>query len=459
MDQLKEGKGEMMKHAWLTTQPVAVLLFMLVLLSGWGTDTQARNLNEILQQVEKNTPALKAAHAGTAMRESAVKQVRSGYFGEIDAVATNSNYDSDRMINPISYPVNLQPELFDDNQFGYGVSGRLPLDINGRITATVSAADKQLTASFAREGDVRLQVLHGTADLYHSLEGVRALEDALEKQIKALQTHVEVASVSIEVGRMAPVEKMRLVADLEGVKGKLAVLRGQEQGIRARITAFLGTASFTDSVPPVSGPPVQDEQTTGEIDERPDVQAMVAGSEAADAEVRAAFATRLPELGVNGSWLRNQGFDGDGDDTWAILVQLRLPLWDGGGRRAAVSRAESGRTVIRHELAVLRNRAKAEITAAHADLQAAKVSYQATIASVNAAQETARVQTDRFSEGRISAADLVDAEALLASARSDKALALTHWWQAEDHLRHAVGVEPIAYSPSGTTRPDIREAQ
>ncbi|RLC20656.1 MAG: hypothetical protein DRH93_13210, partial [Deltaproteobacteria bacterium] len=56
-----------------------------------------------------------------------------------------------------------------------------------------------------------------------------------------------------------------------------------------------------------------------------------------------------------------------------------------------------------------------------------------------------RIQTDRFAEGRLSAADLVDAEAALSGARSSRALALTHWWQAEDRLRHAIGLEPYAY--------------
>ena len=63
----------------------------------------------------------------------------------------------------------------------------------------------------------------------------------------------------------------------------------------------------------------------------------------------------------------------------------------------------------------------------------------ATIASMDAARETARIQTNRFAEGRLSAADLVDAEAALPWEKSSHALALTHWWQAEDRLRHAVG--------------------
>ncbi len=427
-------------------QSVALPLLVAGILLYCCVSAQARDLAEILQQVEKNTPTLKAAHAETAVQNAVARQAGSNYYGEIDAQILSSNYNEVRMINPISYPVTMQENLFDDNQIGYGLTGRLPLDINGRITAKVHAADKQLEAALAREGNVRLQVLHGAADLYHSLEGVKALEIALEKQIKALKAHVQVATVSIEAGRAAPVEKLRLVADMEAVKGKLATLRGQEQGIRARLAALMGTGSFSDQIQPVPSPPTQDTKTTGDITNRPDVKALQSSGEAADAEVEAAFADRLPDLNLNGTWSKNQGVSGDGEDTWSVFVKIQVPLWDGGGRRAAVSRAESGRTVVRHQLAALRYQAQADVVAARAELHAAKVSYQATIAAVNAARETARIQTDRFAEGRLSAADLVDAEAALAAARSGSALALTRWWQAEDHLRRAVGVEPLAYA-------------
>ena len=412
---------------------------------------ESRDLGEILTQVEQHTPALQAARARANVQQAAKKQAKSRYFGEVDALVRNSNYDSDRLINPMSFPAQLSPGLFDDNQIGYGVNVRLPLDINGKITAGVTAAEKQVEAALAQEGDVRLQVLHGAADLYHSLEGVKALEETFQKQIDALTAHINVATVSINAGRTAPVEKLRLVADKEAVKGKLAILNGQEQGIRARLAALMGTESFSDPVIAIHAPPNTISDATEGIVNRPDIHVLMNQGEAADAEVKAARANRFPELNMNGSWMENRGFDGDGDHTWALFVQLQLPLWDGGSRRAAVAKAEAGRVAIRHQLTALQNQAGAELVAARADWQAAKTSYTATIASVDAARETARIQTDRFNQGRLSAADLVDAEAALAGARSSRALALTHWWQAEDHVRHAVGLEPYAYHPAPKT--------
>ena len=428
----------------VTAVPGTALLFCLLLL-GFSVPLQARELSEILQQVEKNTPALQAAHARTRAQQSALKREKSSYFGEIDALAKSSNYDDARLINPTTFPVNMTADVFDDNQIGYGITGRLPLDINGRITARVKAADKELAAALAGEGNVRLQVLHSAADLYHSLEGIKGLEQALRKQIEALTAHIRVVTVAISAGRVAPVEKLRLVADQEAVKGKLAAIKGNEQGIRARLAALMGVSSFADPVALAGNKPTIFSSPVGEIDNRPDIQVIESKGEAADARVRAAFASRLPSLNLDGSWLQNQGLNGEGDDTWALFATLQLPLWDGGGRRAAVEEARSSRLAIRHDLAALRNTARAEVVAAQADWQAARAGYQAATASVKAAKETERIQSDRFSEGRLSAADLVDAEAALASARSNKALALTAWWQAGDHLRRALGREPSAY--------------
>lgn len=427
------------------------LLFILCfLLFVFVPSLSARDLSDILQRVEQNTPALQAAHARAKAQQAALRKEKSGYFGEIDALAKSSNYDDDRLINPMSFPVNMRQDLFDDNQFGYGVTGRLPLDINGRIMSRVKAADKELTAALAREGNVRLQVLHTAADLYHNLEGLKGLEQALEKQIEALTAHIRVVEAAITAGRVAPVERLRLIADQEAVKGKLATLRGNEQDVRARLAALMGEESFPDPVAPVVDKPGVFNTSVGTISDRPDIQAVESSGEAADARVRAAFATRLPALNLDGSWLQNQGFNGEGDNTWALFATLQVPLWDGGGRRAAVEEARSNRQVLRHALAALQNQAHAEVVAARADWKAARISYQASVASVEAARETERIQSDRFAEGRLSAADLVDAEAALASARSASAFALSSWWQAGDHLRRALGLTPLAYKKTAS---------
>lgn len=410
----------------------------------WSTAV-ARDLGTVLLEVEKKAPDLQAAAEAVNAEKENIKIEKSRYFGEVDALAKNTNNKDNRLINPISYPAALQPDLFDDNQFGYGLTAKLPLDINGKIRARLKAANQLKTAVDAGMGDVRLQLLHTAAALYHDIEGTLADQQALQRQIDALQAHIQTTEAAIEAQRAIPVKKMRLVTEREDVKGQLAALKGREKQLRAALASLMAAPTFADALSPIHILPKKLDGQETLIEQRPDIMAEKARLAAAESSVRAAVAERLPQMNVDGSWLRNQGYNGEGDDNWTISVQLGLPLWDGGGRKAEVEKSGAEVRLRQQKLAALRYRARAQFIAARAGWDAAVARYQAAVASEKAARETERIQANRFNEGLITADDLVNAEAALAKSRSGKAIALTDWWKAGDKIRIALGNEPALY--------------
>ena len=422
-----------------------LLLAVMVLLPATVVSAAGRDLATVLLEVERKAPDLLAATAETAVEKANVKIEKSRYFGELDALAKNSNYDDSRLINPIGYPVDLGPDLFDRNQFGYGIQATLPLDINGLIGARLAASRHLKEAADAGRENVRLRLLHTAAAYYHGIEGTIADEVALQKQIDALQAYIRTTEAAIEAQRAIPVKKMRLVTEREDVQGRLARLKGRERQLRATLAALMAAPGFTDPLTPIHILPQQPAWDEKLIEQRPDIAALEARVKAAKADERAARADRWPKMNVDGSWIQNQGYSGDGDDNWAVAVRLGLPLWDGGRRRAKVEKSDAGVRVLQQRLAALRYQARSELVAARADWDAARTRYEAAVASEKAAVETARIQTNRYSEGLISADDLVNAEAALARARSSKAVALTDWWRAGDRIRLALGREPALY--------------
>ncbi|HHD56445.1 MAG TPA: TolC family protein [Desulfobulbaceae bacterium] len=424
---------------------------LLCLLGAWNTAV-ARDLGTVLLEVEKKAPDLKAAAEAVNAEKANIKVEKSRYFGEVDALARNANTKDNRLINPISYPVALQPDLFDDDQFGYGLTAKVPLDINGKISARLKAARQLKAAVDAGMGDVRLRLLHTAASLYHDIEGTLADQKALQRQIDALQTHIRTTEAAIEEQRAIPVKKMRLVTEREDVKGRLAALKGREKQLRAALASLMATRTFPDALTPIHILPKKLDWQETLIDQRPDIVAEKARLTAAESSVRAAQAERYPQMDVDGSWLRNQGYNGEGDDNWTISVRLGLPLWDGGGRRAQVEKSGAEVRVRQQKLAALRYRARAQFIAAQAGWDAAVARYNAAVASEKAAKETERIQSNRFNEGLITADDLVNAEAALAAARSGKAIALTDWWKAGDKIQIALGREPALYPGKQTKK-------
>lgn len=421
-----------------------ITILMAAVLLCWNT-VSARSLGTILLQVEKVAPALRAAGAAASVRRAGVKIVKSRYAGEVDAVVKNSTFDDRRLINPIGYPLNLRPDLFDSNQIGYGLRAELPLDINGRIGAQLDAARQLLKASKARKEDVRLRLLYSAAALYHGIEGLLAGENALRHQIQALEAHIHTTEAAINAEQAIPVKKMRLITERDYVKGRLAALKGREQRLRAGLAALLAARAFPDSLSPIHILPQKIACTAEMIDQRPDIMALKARVNSSRAFRRAAQASRLPKLAVDGSWIQNQGYNGAGGDSWALSVQMGMPLWDGGGRRAEVEKSSANTRMLQQKLTALRYQARSELISARAAWDAAAARYQAAQASEKAATETARIQGNRFTEGLISADALVDAEAALSRAGSAKAAALTDLWRAGDSIRFSLGREPALY--------------
>lgn len=408
---------------------------------------ETTSLGEILQRVENHALSLKAAYATADVASAKRHQAVGNFLGEVDAYVRDLHFNDNRLTRPISPPINFSVLSFDKDQIGYGLTAKLPIDINGRLRNNLHALSHQANAAQADANNARLSILYGASALYRGLEQILGQREALLKQRKALQKHVQVADEAVKIGRIAAVEKLRLVAEMKAVEGRLAGLDGIESGVRAKLAALLGIPAFTDSIQVYSNQPPDTLAFPNSIDGRPDLQAAMERSQSGKSAVKAAWGSFLPDVFVTADWQQNQGYNGRGsnDATWQVAIQARLPLWSGMQRVAKLHQAQAQREAAKYRAEALRRDARAEIVAAKGACEASRAQYIAANSALEASEEMARIQTDRFNNGRLSAADLVDAEATLAGARSELTSSLVRWWQADDALRLSVGLPPAAY--------------
>ena len=430
--------------------PVALFLSIIVLgvLLCSTSEAKVVTLGEVLQQVEHQAPALKAAKAQVDVFKAKRNIGKSRFLGEINLFARDLHFNDNRLTRPISPPINFSNMTFDDNQFGYGIDVLLPIDLNGQIRNSFHALTHQTKAVKAQAANVRLSLLYKAAELYRGLEQISGQREALQKQQQALKEHIKVATTAVEVGRIANVEKLRLIAELKTIEGKLAGLDGKEAGLRAHLASLLNIDAFTDSISITTNLPQPISLPADSISLRPDIIAVTEQEEAAHSAVKAAWGAFFPKIVAAANWQQNQGYNGSGTDdaTWQVTIQAKLPLWNGGRRRATISQAKAQRKAAQYQLQSLRDNAVAELISARGVWDAAKAQYEAALSAIQAAEEVTRIQTERFNQGRLSATDLVDAEASLAFARSELTTSLVRWWKADDSLRKAIGQPPFEYA-------------
>jgi len=412
----------------------------------------AEGLGTLLHQVEQHAPQLGAATAQADASKAAVRVAKSQYWGHGEVFGQSTHYNSDRLVNPTTFPPVLFRSQFDKNSYGFGAKYTLPVDIDGRIAARVHAQEHLSQAAHQSTAQTRLLLFAQTVSLYRGLQRLEGVKQAHLAHLKALQGHQKVTATSVRVGRIAAVELLRIEAEIKSVEGLLAGLSGDEARLRANLAALLNQQRYNDPVAVPKSPPsapASDASTAGKssdgLKNRPDLMAAQSITRAENENLKGAKREWLPSLSVQAEAMRNQGYTANGDNTWSVTGQMTWQFWDGGRRFANTDRAHANREVARAQYQNTLNQARAEWLSAQAAWRAASLQFQAATAGLKSARATERIQSDRFENGRISAADLVDAEAALARSRADQSSALADWWLADDQLYLARGEAPSAY--------------
>ncbi|HED65083.1 MAG TPA: hypothetical protein ENJ09_05950 [Planctomycetes bacterium] len=407
--------------------------------------TVPAELLAILARVDEESSSIQAAYAGTRADREEVGVARSQYYGELTPFASTEHLDAPRLVSPLSPPIQIGSLPFDDDQYHLGIQARVPIDLNGRIGAEVRRAQDAHLASRAESDNLRLAVLHSASLLYWNLAALEGNRTALETQRRALEEHIRLAREAIRVGRLAEVELLRLQAELDGIEGSIAAVDGQEASLRANLAALMRVDAFDTSVTPAIPPPPALPDELGDWSSRPDlIAARLRVEEAAEA-VRAAEARRLPDVAVGGSITHNAGYTADGDTISDIGIFLTWPAFDGGRRSSAARAARARYGAAKRMLEEVTDRARAEVLSARAAWKAAERRHAAAVSSTAAARRTTEIQAKRFDDGRLSATDLVDAEAAQRRAEAEVAASLAAWWAADDALQRALGAPPLGY--------------
>ena len=412
----------------------------------------ADGLGPVLQAIAERSPDVLAAQAARRQADAQVQQARAAWFGKVDAYGLSQHFNDPRLTRPITQPPNVASYPFAKDQFGYGLDMQLPIDLSRQIAAEVDAAKRRAEGARWSAEDVRLRSLLQGAALYRNLEALDGQHDALELQIESLRASERAAQAGLKVGTIARVSLLRVQSAVAETHSALANVEGQQQKLRAQLAALMGADAFAAPVTvPQAGPAALPADPGSPA---PTVQAAQDALAASQAKVRAAQRAQWPQTAITGGWNHNAvQWDQQPVDTWQINLAVRMNLWAGGGQQSAVDAAQAAAEEAKDRLASAEHALRAARAGAVAQWQAQAAALRAAQSGLDAAQESARIEQDRFKNGLGSATELTDAEAALARARATVAGALANWWQADDALRYAYGEPPLAYAEPAHTTP------
>lgn len=234
------------------------------------------------------------------------------------------------------------------DSFSLGAAASYELDLWGRVASGRRSALADLDASRFNLQTAAMTVSAQTAAAYFQWIYLNQRLAVLEKQLAVNRKMLSVAETRFQTSRANALDVLQRRQQVVAAEAALPPVRTALSAAYHRLAVLTGVAPQTDLELEAKPLPVLPERPSaglpaGLLIRRPDLQAEWALLAAADWNVSAARAARMPAVSLTGSAVYGSGSTDSLFDNWVmnLAAGLTVPLIDGGTRRAETARARA----------------------------------------------------------------------------------------------------------------------
>lgn len=420
-------------------------------------------LADALDYARLHYPSVRAALADKIAAEKDVDVARAAYLPQVNLL-WQINRSTVNNITGVLLPQSVMPSISGpvlpetgQSAWNSGVGAQVvwrPFDFGYRA-ARVEGARDAADAAVQGEALTELDVVAATANAYFNLAAAEALVAASQANLARLQAFAGSVHVLVDNKLRAGVEGEQ--ADAAEALARVALVSAEANVAtqRATLAKLVGrSAEQTEVDPRLAGlaPPQESVAGATAPQSHPLARQEAARVEQQSALLKAIGRSFAPQFDVVGAaWTRGGGKTAAGAyrggssglapdvENWAVGVQLSLPL---GSYPALRSQEQAQRARLQSERARY-DQALADVAERSAQARAGLASAQAIAGIIPTALAAAKrgeeQQRARFRSGLATTVDVAAAEAALAQAESQDAIARLNVWRALAALAAAGG--------------------
>jgi outer membrane protein TolC len=416
---------------------------------------QRLSLGDAARLAAAQTATVQSAQFRVQEAQARVTQTRSGLFPQVEAVPNWTSHNLNSASFGFNFPTTPgQPPLLNPN--GQLIGPVNLWDLRGQVSQTlydpgtvehVRATRATVTAASADVATAAEQSATNAALLYVQALRTDANLQALAADSTLAAQLLVIAQDQLTAGVGVGLDVTRAQSQLASARAQLIAARNDQARSRLSLLRALNLPldsplELTDSLTSLA--PVEATTTEqGAVDEalrnRPDIRAADAQLAAAQQQLAAIRATRLPTVGA---------FANDGENgiklnkllnTYTYGVQVTWPAFEGGHREGQEQEQEAMARDIDVRRRDLRQQATLDVRGALLDLGSAREQVDAAREHQRLAEQEVAQARDRFSAGVAGNADVITALSSLNGARTSVIDALTALQSARVSLARAEG--------------------
>ncbi|MGP3790562.1 efflux transporter outer membrane subunit [Pseudomonas sp. B392_1p] len=260
----------------------------------------------------------------------------------------------------------LLAEPFTLYQAGFDASWEL--DLWGRVSRSIEAADADVAQQAALLGLARLSLASDVARNYFELRSTQRQIRLAKEDIAALEERLEILEARVAGGVIDHLDLERQRAELAALSAQLPGLLAQEGASANQLALLLGErpGALRDELAPQAP---QEARVLPDLalglpsevaQQRPDIRAAEVELQRATANIGVARAELYPSIRLGARFGYESYLSGEfadwGSRTWSVGPSLDLPLFDRGRRKSVVQLRElqQQEAAVRYQQTVLR---------------------------------------------------------------------------------------------------------
>jgi outer membrane protein TolC len=417
---------------WLSRVSAAAALSVVASVAAAQAPVPAERVtfDEAIRRAAEKNPSAAIAAAGILRAEGLLLDARSASRLQISGnVATTT----------LNQGVEFQGStVTPQNQLAATIDVRMPLFAPARWARTAQAGDTKLVAQ-ANAEEIRRQTALATADAYLTIIARRRVVEANLRALEVAKAHFDYAHEQLRLGAGSRLNELRAQQEVSLDEGlvevsRLALYRAQEAlGVLMVADGPIDAADEPSFDTPTEIPSLQANPSTqlGASPWRTDLKLFATQQRAAERVLKDSSKDRLPYFEAvfqPSSTYPSQFFFPQ--NSWRILTQLTVPIFDSGQRQALKLERQATFDESRATYARAETEARSEVRAAREAIASGERALAIARAAVDQARQVVDIVNISFRAGAATNIEVVDAEG--RARNSDIAAGV-----AEDTLRRA----------------------
>ena len=421
----------------------ACLLFVTTAVTAWAGEPLT--LKECLAKALSGNPAVAEAELGPKGAEQAVISAQGKHWPRLtlDSAFT-------RRQDPLPFvPAQaLQIPAHFSNALGqYALTLVLPLYQGGQLVNGVALAQVRREVQEQAARQTKDEVIANTVNTYNKILQLGKLREASQASVNALEEQQRNIAQLLAVGRVARLDLLKVEVQLANERQRLLTLDEGLRTLASTLRYLMGEPpDGDDGIPRLSGSlglsPLEGDFATGLASahaHRPEYLTAVKGVEESELSRKVAMGKLLPTLSAYGGYLDQYGFNpGYKEANWFTGLILTIPLFDRSLYADLARERIQGEKAAQH-LRAVENQIGLDIRTALAALTESRNRVTTAEAAVAQAEESFRIEQEKYASGAGVMVDLLLAQAAAVTAVANQTQALFDYNAAVVAYRKATG--------------------